>query len=235
MARPSAWPWAGPEPAVADGIADEALPQGGALSIGHHAQLDAHVADAGQGAHRRRHPVRDLRAHRAALDGEGDLHLHDAPRRDADVVDHVQLDDAAVQFGVVDPVESLEDLLVRGHLGGGHREPPTSPPAPSTPVTAGYRCTAVIRGRAIHVTARASPLNIAVRVGPPVAVGGSPGVIDPDFDPRRPHVLGRLQYRAPASVGAGQVAGIGGEVLSVGRVGVVESRIAVCASGRPAE
>ena len=70
------------------------------------------------------HPVLDLVAQRAAGDGEGDEHADDAVAADVDAADHAEVDDRAVQLGVLDRSQRLDDLLgevaaIRCHCGDG--------------------------------------------------------------------------------------------------------------------
>ena len=124
--------WPGPRrgrgpawvPAVAAGSPCSLLAQRGALLVGHDGEVDA------DRRRRRRAPTTasvtrslDLVAQRAAGDGQGDLHLRRAAPSMRDVAHHVEIDDAAVQLGVLDRAQGLDDLgLGDGHAGvlAGH-------------------------------------------------------------------------------------------------------------------
>ncbi len=105
---------------VVAGVAAAALTEldleGGPLVVGHHRHVDDHPLDAVEGLHGAGHPARDLRPQGAAGDRQRDEH-GDRAAVDGDVADHVEVDDAAVQFGVLDGPQGLEDLL----SGDGHR------------------------------------------------------------------------------------------------------------------
>ena len=126
MARPSAWPWAGWEPAVDAGVAVEALAQLGALVVGHHGEVEGDVVDAGQArtapvtrlviSARSGHPA-TVRATRTAT----------RPPCDVDRADHAEVDDRAVQLGVLDRAQRFDDLVGGDGHGGGLLTPGISP------------------------------------------------------------------------------------------------------------
>ena len=105
---------------VAVGVtALELLGQGGALLFGHDAEVDVDVGHTVERGHRVGHEPDDLGPHRTARDGQRDGHLH-VPAVDLDPPDHVQLDDRAVDLGVLDRAQGFEHLsLVWGLAGHG--------------------------------------------------------------------------------------------------------------------
>ena len=85
------------------------LRERGALLVGHHREVDVDVPDARQGHDRVGDPAGDLGPQRAAGDGQRDRDL-DRAAVDPDAPDHVQLDDRAVDLGVLDGAQGLEHL-----------------------------------------------------------------------------------------------------------------------------
>ncbi|MDE0653361.1 MAG: hypothetical protein OXI26_06890 [bacterium] len=102
-------------------------------------------------------------------------------------------------------------LPARPVIPGQARPPVVGAPPPGSAVRLGTPVVGVRVGTPVVgvrvgtpvVGVRVGTPVVGVRVGTPVAVGGSSGEIDPAPAPGVP-TLGRLQYRAPASVGAGQ-------------------------------
>jgi len=90
----------------------------GPLVVGHDREVEVDRVDAVEGGDGPIHPVGDLGPEGAAGDGERHGHGH-AAAVDLDAPDHVELDDAAVQLGVLDRAEGLEDLV----FGDGHHAP----------------------------------------------------------------------------------------------------------------
>jgi len=95
----------------------QTLPQRVALLVGHHAEGDVDMVDAVEGLHRVRDPVGELGAQRAAGDGEGDVD-GDGGAVDVDATNHVEVDDAPVQLGILHGAKGLDDL----GFGDGHDE-----------------------------------------------------------------------------------------------------------------
>ena len=114
IARPSAWPWACWLPAVDGRVAVQLLAELGALVVGHHREVELGPLDAGEGGDRRGDPVLDLVAQRAARDGEGDADRH-VTAVDGDAPDHAEVDDAAVQLGIFDGAQRVDDVGFGGH------------------------------------------------------------------------------------------------------------------------
>ena len=96
-------------------VAVEHLAHRGALLVGHHGEVEVDAVDAVEGDDRGADPVLDLVAERAAGDGEGDADGGHSPV-DGHALDHAEVDDAAVQLGVLDGAERLDDV----GFGGGH-------------------------------------------------------------------------------------------------------------------
>ncbi len=99
------------------GVAVEARRQGGALLVGHVGEVETDVADPVEGDDGLGDAALDLVAQRAAGDGEGDEHLY-VGVFDGHLADHVEVDDAAVQLGILDRAEGFDDSgLGEGHQG----------------------------------------------------------------------------------------------------------------------
>ena len=96
-------------------IADHELTNLGPLLVGHDRKVERDRRDAIEFGHRGGNPSLDLVAQRATGDGEGDLHRH---RRALDVhpLHHAEVNDAAVQLGIFDGAQRVDD----GALGHGH-------------------------------------------------------------------------------------------------------------------
>jgi hypothetical protein len=75
------------------------------------------IAHARDGPHGGLDPVGDLVAQGAAGDGEGDEHVHVPLAPDLDLAQHAELDDRAVQLGILHRPQGLDDLL-RSHGHG---------------------------------------------------------------------------------------------------------------------
>ena len=92
-------------------VAVQLLAQRLALLVGHHGEVEVDVVDAVE--RRSRAAVTrcsiSLRSGQPG-DGEGDEHADRAVGADVDVADHVEVDDRAVQLGVLDRAQGLEDL-----------------------------------------------------------------------------------------------------------------------------
>ena len=89
-----------------------------ALLVGHHGEVEVDAARRRRAARTAPvDPVLDLVAQRAAGDGEGDEHADRRRRLDVDVAHHAEVDDRAVQLGILHRTERLDDLLG----GDGHR------------------------------------------------------------------------------------------------------------------
>ena len=87
----------------------ELLRDGRTLLVGHHAELDVDVRDPLERHHRVGDQPDDLRPHRAAGNGQRDGDL-DVPGVDLDPAHHVQLDDRAMDLGVLDRAQGFEHL-----------------------------------------------------------------------------------------------------------------------------
>ena len=97
------------------------------------------------------HPVVDLVAQRAAGDGERDLH-RDVAVDDRDVADHAEIDDAAVQLGILDRPQGLDDLFGgdwhgRSALLCGSRWPGAGDHGPARPCPARICTTGTVQTR----------------------------------------------------------------------------------------
>jgi hypothetical protein len=86
------------------------------LVVGHHREVEVDRLDTVERRDGAVHPPGDLAAQGATLDGERHGHVDPRPV-DGDPPDHVEVDDAAVQLGVFDGAEGVEDL----GFGDGHR------------------------------------------------------------------------------------------------------------------
>ena len=95
-------------------------PDGLALLVGHDGELDGHRVDAVEGGDRLVDGALDLGLEGTAGHGEGDGD-GDAAAVDGDAGDHVEVDDGAAQFGVLNGPEGFDDL----GFGGGHGVPGT--------------------------------------------------------------------------------------------------------------
>jgi hypothetical protein len=93
----------------------ESLPEGVALFVGHHTERDVDLVHAAEASDGLCHAVGELGSQRATGDGEGDVHGDAAPG-DVDATDHVEVDDAAMQLGVLHGPQGLDDLS----FGDGH-------------------------------------------------------------------------------------------------------------------
>jgi hypothetical protein len=93
----------------------------GPLVVGHHGEVEVERVDPVERGDRRRDPVLDLVAQGAP--GHRQRHRDPHPGAvDRDAAHHVELDDAAVQLGVLDRPERVEDLGFRdGHHAPGAR------------------------------------------------------------------------------------------------------------------
>ena len=116
MTRPSAWPWAGLAAGRGGRIAVQLVAQGGPLLVGHHAEVGG----------RRRAPRRrcsavvtrfwiSLRSGQPATVRVTSSDTESPP--DLDVAHHVQVDDRAVELGVLDGAKGGDDVVD----GDGHR------------------------------------------------------------------------------------------------------------------
>ena len=112
MARPSAWPWAGWVPAVAAGSPCSCSRRAARSSSVITVKSSATRVDAGE--RRRRAPVTrlliSLRSGQPAT-VRATVHARPSPPSIADVADHAEVDDAAVQLGVLDGAEGVDDLV----------------------------------------------------------------------------------------------------------------------------
>jgi hypothetical protein len=99
------------------GVTVELLAQVGPLLVGHHAegQVDRRHADGGQ---RTRDPRLDLVAQRAPGHGERDLEGHGVAVTHHHVAHHVEVDDRAMELGVLDRTQGSDDVID----GDGHWE-----------------------------------------------------------------------------------------------------------------
>ena len=77
-------------------------------------EVDVDRVDPGERRDRVGDPAGDLGPHGAAGDGQRDRDL-DVRAVDRDAPDHVQIDDRAVDLGVLDRAQGLEDLGFGGH------------------------------------------------------------------------------------------------------------------------
>ena len=88
------------------------------LVVGHDREVEVDRVDPVERPDRAGDPVGDLGPQGAAGDREGHRHP-DVPAVDGDAAHHVEVDDAAVQLGVFDGAEGLDDLV----FGDGHDAP----------------------------------------------------------------------------------------------------------------
>ena len=89
-----------------------------ALLIGHHRELEVDRGDPVERHDRVVHAVLDLVAQWASGDGQGDEDRHRAVGSRLGAPDHVEVDDRAVQLGILHRTQRLDDLLRRD----GHRD-----------------------------------------------------------------------------------------------------------------
>jgi hypothetical protein len=97
-------------------VAVQALAQVLALLVGHHGELEVdarHALERGDGAV---DAALDLVAQRAPRHGEGDQDTDAAVGADVDRAQHAEVDDRAVQLGVLHGAQCVDDLVV----GDGH-------------------------------------------------------------------------------------------------------------------
>ncbi len=104
---------AGGRPGVAVQRAAEVL----AILVAHHGELEVDRLDAVELRGGLGHPPLDLALERTARHGEGDEHADDAVVADRHPAQHAEVDDRAVQFGILDRAEGVDDLFF-GHDGG---------------------------------------------------------------------------------------------------------------------
>jgi hypothetical protein len=100
--------------------------QGPPLLLAHHVELDPDPGHPVELAHRGRDITSDLVAQRAAGHGQPDIDPHGPIGGDVNVLDHAELGDRTVDFGVADTGERLGDLIDRrrrGHGGRGRHDP----------------------------------------------------------------------------------------------------------------
>ena len=83
-----------------------------ALLVGHHRELEVDVVTPSSVRERAADPVLDLVAQRAAGDGEGDEDVGRAVGVEFGSAQHAEVDDRAVQLGIFDRPECLDELLV---------------------------------------------------------------------------------------------------------------------------
>ena len=95
------------------GVAVEPAAQVLPLVVGHDREVDGHAGDVGEGEHGGVDPVGDLVAQRASGDGEGDEDLDRAVVGHLDVAHHAQIDDRAVQLGILHRTQGVDDLVTR--------------------------------------------------------------------------------------------------------------------------
>jgi hypothetical protein len=86
-----------------------------ALLVGHHAEVDVHAPDAGQGRDGGGDVLGDAVLQRAAWHREQDRDLHHAVVADDHVGDHVEFGDGPVDLGVLHLGEGAEDLVASDH------------------------------------------------------------------------------------------------------------------------
>ena len=96
------------------GLADEGH-HGAALFIGHAAELNLNILDAWQGFDSLRCIGVDLVFQGAAGGGECDGEADQAVFGAFYIVDHAQLDQVAVEFGVHDGAQGFDDFFLGGH------------------------------------------------------------------------------------------------------------------------
>ena len=109
--RPVAWPCGCPC-ACASTVALQPDAQLLALVVGHHREVELDARDARRaGAAAASTRDCDLVAQRAAGDGEGDEHRHGAVGPPFGAADHAEVDDRAVQLGVLDRPQRVDELL----------------------------------------------------------------------------------------------------------------------------
>ncbi len=91
------------------GIAVEPLTQRGPLVVGHDREVQVDGFDAVEGGQGARDPVLDLVAQRAPGHGQGDLHA-DPRLGDRDRAHHPEVDDAAMELGILHGAQGVDDL-----------------------------------------------------------------------------------------------------------------------------
>ena len=118
-ARPSAWPWAWPRAGGRSGVAVQRAAQVLAVLVGHHGELEIDRVDTVEFGGGVGHTPLDLGLQRTSRHGQCDQHADDAVAHDRDAAQHAEIDDRAVQFGVLDGTQGLDDLLF-GDDGSAH-------------------------------------------------------------------------------------------------------------------
>ena len=96
----------------------EKLLQVGALFVAHDVELDIYRRHVGHLLDRFDDPIGDGAAHRTALDGEVDADIDDTTVVDVDALEHADLGDRPMDFGVVNGCECRVDgvgVRVSGH------------------------------------------------------------------------------------------------------------------------
>ena len=95
--------------------AAERLLQAGLLLVGQHVEADADRGHAFDRAHRLVDVGLEMAFDRAAGGRQRDRHVDGPKLGDVNGTDHPELDDRAVELGVDDDLQRLEDLISRGH------------------------------------------------------------------------------------------------------------------------
>ena len=100
------------------GVAVERAAQVLAILVAHHGELEVDRLDSVELCGGLGHPPLDLALERTARHGQRDQHADDTVVADRHTAQHAEVDDRAVQLGVLDWAQSVDDLFF-GH-GGGH-------------------------------------------------------------------------------------------------------------------
>ncbi len=95
----------------------ELLRERGALLVGHHPEVDVDVGDAGEGRDRVGDEADDLGPHAGSPATVRAMVTLTVPPSICDAAHHVQLDDRAVDLGVLDRAQGFEHLGLGGHAG----------------------------------------------------------------------------------------------------------------------
>ena len=112
---------AGGAPGGGRRITDEHLAHRSALLVGHHGEVEIDPLDPVEGDHGVGDAGLDLVAERTTGHGERDAHGHDGTV-DGHAPDHAEVDDAAVELGVLDRTQGFDDIVLGDWHGGSFGE-----------------------------------------------------------------------------------------------------------------
>ena len=106
--------------AVTAALGSQPLRERLALFVGHHREVELDPADTRQRLDRAGHPVGDLVAQRASGDRERDRDPDPFPL-EPDPAHHAEIDDRAVELGILDRSERIDDLGLGRHADASVR------------------------------------------------------------------------------------------------------------------